>query len=80
MMAKWIEFKEINSAGKKTKMYTVVSKDTKDVLGIVKWYAPWRKYSFFPYSSTVFEWDCLRDISDFIQKETKEYKKYWYKS
>jgi len=43
-------------------------------IGIVKWYAPWRKYAFMPYSNTVFEQDCLRDIADFCERRTKEHK------
>ena len=45
------------------------------ILGAIKWYAPWRKYSFFPQPHTVFEKDCLREIADFCEKEMKEKKK-----
>ena len=72
---KWITIEKINNDGKKTDMFEVWSVYDKCSLGIIKWKANWRKYAFFPYPQTYFEQDCLRDISDFIQKTTKEYKK-----
>lgn len=37
-----------------------------DLLGTIKWHAPWRRYCFFPESDTIFEITCLNDITDFI--------------
>lgn len=37
-------------------------------LGIIKWYAPWRQYCFFPDSGCVFSKGCLNDIENFIQE------------
>ena len=36
-------------------------------LGQVKWYGPWRCYSFFPEAGTLFEKQCLRDIAAFCE-------------
>lgn len=46
--------------------------NTDDILGYIRWYAPWRKYSFLPCRETVFEQDCLRSIADFCEAETKK--------
>jgi hypothetical protein len=43
-------------------------------LGVVKWYAPWRKYCFYPHPHTIFEEVCLRDIAQFVQDRTAEHK------
>lgn len=65
---------------KKTAIWEVVTKDGQSILGQVRWYAPWRKYCFYPihgYAShiyVIFEQVCLRDIADFIESETKKHK------
>jgi len=41
-------------------------------LGEIRWYAPWRKYCFYPQSETVFDKGCLRDIADFCENRTEE--------
>lgn len=66
-MSKWINFSmEYNSGIKKTDTYLIETKDGQKCIGQIRWYAPWRKYSFFPNPNTVFENDCLRDIVKFI--------------
>ena len=68
-MAKWIRFIYLaNSKSGKTKVWQVETASG-EPLGEVKWFARWRKYSFFPLSHTVFEKDCLRDIADFCETE-----------
>lgn len=44
-------------------------------IGVVKWYAPWRRYCFFPDLNTVFEEKCLNEISDFIFTHTTAHKR-----
>ena len=67
MKNKWIEFNFVKDTGK-TKVYSVVAIDGCIILGVVKWYSPWRKYSFFPEPDTVFERDCLGYIIDLIEE------------
>jgi len=76
---KWITIETIDDGGKKTETFEVWSKYDACVLGIIKWRANWRKYAFFPYPQTSYEEDCMRDISDFIETKTKEYKRHWKK-
>lgn len=66
MSAKWISFQEVQTQ-KKTKTFTITANEGGQVLGEVKWYAPWRKYSFFPSQNTLFETQCLKDIVEFIE-------------
>lgn len=77
-MAKWIKFidEKLSESGK-TKIWRLVTISTFGVLlGEVRWYGPWRKYSFFPNRdlALVFEKDCLRDIADFCESETAKRK------
>lgn len=74
-MSKWIDFDYIgNSKSGKTKVWRVLTKDSNLLLGYIKWYAPWRKYSFFPESNTIFEETCLNDIANFCRDQKKELK------
>ena len=56
----------------KTSVWEVRNKYEYTLLGCVKWFAKFRKYSFFPEKDTVFEKDCLRDIADFCEERTGE--------
>ncbi len=74
-MAKWIDFRLLDRPeGRKTDIYNVWNKEFNSLIGKVSWYAPWRKYAFYPTSNTVFEQDCLKDISDFLNKLMEERK------
>lgn len=64
-MAKWIEFIEQPSKGV-TKIFKVSAKEGDQTLGIIKWFGNWRKYAFYPEANTIFEKDCLDDISTFL--------------
>jgi len=74
-MSKWIDIVPA-LPNKKTNVWHVNSKDSTRWfnLGVIKWFGRWRKYCFFPSLDTVFEEDCLRDISEFIERATKEHK------
>ena len=44
-------------------------------IGEIKWYGPWRKYSFFPVNGSVFEGFCLleiRNMLDLVMRDRKE--------
>jgi hypothetical protein len=77
---KYIQFIEhgVSPSGK-TKIWQITSKDDfNDFLGWIKWDGAWRCYSFYPTSNVdgglVFEKQCLRDIADFCEKQTKLHK------
>lgn len=55
-----------------TKRWTVFSAQGAGVeLGIVSWFAPWRRYTFSPKSETTFDQACLGELADFLRKETQ---------
>lgn len=67
MESKWIDFIEYESKGV-TKAFAVVPKENRaTVIGKVKWYGAWRCYAFFPAPNCVFETQCLKDITKFIE-------------
>lgn len=73
--SKWIEFVCIDRIqGHKTFTWRVVTKDGPSLLGDVKWYGPWRCYSFFPRPDCIFEKQCLRDIASFCEQQTQAHK------
>lgn len=70
---KYLNLVEINSPTK-TKVFDVLNKVFNTYLGQIKWYAPWRKYCYFPSDGLVFDEGCLADINDFINKLMFEWK------
>lgn len=52
-----------------------VKSQNHEILGGVSWYGPWRKYVFTAAGSQfIFDANCLREIADYCEKKTKEYK------
>lgn len=76
-MSKWIRFEELPKLkpSHKTDRWQVIANEGDDDLGEVYWNTGWRRYIFAPYSNCIFEQDCLRDIAEFIECQTKERKK-----
>jgi hypothetical protein len=52
----------------KTAVYDIISVHHRNKIGEVRWYSPWRQYVFEPEPLTVWNRDCLQDISVFLQK------------
>jgi hypothetical protein len=57
-----------NSLSGMTQIWKVESAHTGVDLGVVKWYASWRRYAFFP-GNTLFDADCLREIASFLTEQ-----------
>lgn len=71
----WLIFRDSGqSKSGKTKIWDVCSR-TNQILGLIFWYAPWRKYVFGPENGTVFDEKCLIDIAGFCQEKTREHKR-----
>jgi len=62
---KYLKFKLIEKK-EKTEVWEISSKLHGFRLGVIKWYGSWRQYAFFPEPETVFNKECMEDISDFI--------------
>lgn len=70
--SKYVRFVSLGTRpGRKTECWSVQSKETGDLLGDVRWWSAWRRYSFWPADHTVFEQTCLRDIANFIEDRTR---------
>ena len=68
---KWIVIDATIESSNKTKRFLVSTADRSARLGTISFYPRWRKYSFYPYPETLYESDCLRDIANFCESETK---------
>ena len=75
IQGKWIYFDLLEPLrkGQKTQIWQVMSQQG-GFLGDIKWYSPWRTYSFFPDSDTLYEDDCLKEIANFIGRLMNERK------
>lgn len=51
----------------KTEVWAVISTRHGDELGVIKWYGPWRQYAFFPRMGTVWNPDCLDQVTEQIR-------------
>ena len=72
--SKWLIFSLYENTGKTLK-YEVLTKDTASIkLGEVRWFGRWRQYAFFPNFETVFEKQCMRDITNFLETLMNERK------
>ena len=67
-------FNELNNVGKKTRWWEVTAIASDDVLGIVSFWGAWRKYVFKPNDATLYDASCLREIADFTERQTKEWR------
>lgn len=58
----------------RTKRWSVSAKADGACLGVVGWYAPWRRYVYWPRHATLYEEHCLRAIAGFCEAETLKHK------
>jgi len=65
---KYLMFRSIPNPNGKTEIWSVDSKSGGFPLGQIKWFGRWRQYCFFPASDTIFNTDCMRDISAKIKE------------
>jgi hypothetical protein len=72
---KWISCTLVDQPPqRKTKVWTVWSLQSAFYLGRVQWFSRWRRYCFFPNGQAAFEQDCLRDLAEFVESETKKHR------
>ena len=51
--------------------YDIINNRSCQQIGIIGWYAPWRKWCFSPCGTTIWSEDCLKAVQDAI-KNIKE--------
>ena len=44
------------------------------LVGTISWHAAWRRYTFTSEPYFVLDHECLREIANFLEKETREHK------
>ena len=64
MAKSFLKFTEIKDTGK-TKVFDV-SNLQGDSLGRIGWFAAWRRYTYWPVCTTVYDASCLKEITVFI--------------
>lgn len=72
-MTTFLCFEEMLGMSKKTKTWLVHSKQTRAMLGTVKWFASWRRYCFMPACQTTFDAKCLEEIEMFLNEKMAEH-------
>lgn len=68
MESKHLIFQLMGRTEEKTEVWRVVAKTGEVPLGQIRWFERWGKYCFFPSRQTVFDIDCMRDISGKIKE------------
>jgi hypothetical protein len=72
--SKWIMFSCYENTGKTLK-YNILTKDVPPLkLGEIRWFGRWRQYAFYPEPDTVFEKQCMKDITAFLERLMAERK------
>ena len=70
-MEEFITIKTEEIQNRKTPIYHIISKNSEDEIGIIKWFGAWRKYCFFPNGNTVWDNKCLQYIINFLNEKNK---------
>ena len=60
----------------KTQVWNIQSKSSNALLGLIKWYGPWRQYCFFPENETTFNSKCLDQIQTHINDLNRVHKEF----
>ena len=62
----------------KTRVFTVISRQSSVSLGVVRWHGAWWKYTYRPLdNSIILDAACLRDIADFCDLKTNAQRAHW---
>jgi hypothetical protein len=65
--SEYLKFSQLQARpGIKTEIWAVLSKKRGETLGTIQWYSPWRQYTFYPFSDTIYNRACLTDVAMFI--------------
>ncbi len=71
-MNSYLRFVERISPSGKTLVVSVESRRHGDVLGEIKWFGRWRQYALYPSAGTIWNPDCLDEISAEIRRMMQE--------
>lgn len=75
---KWLRFEQLPRLGKTNRFRVLTGEltgDQRTELGLVSWHGAWRRYAFSPAPGTLYEAVCLRDIANFCDRLTQEWRR-----
>jgi hypothetical protein len=72
----YVRFELSDQQKPKTHVWNVLSRSSDDLLGTIKWYAPWRQYVFFPEAETLYSSGCLAYIQKFVRSANSRQKQH----
>jgi hypothetical protein len=55
-------------AGAKTRVIEVRSRHRGDLLGVIRWWGPWRQYVFEPAGPSIYSAGCLADVQTALKE------------
>jgi len=55
-----------SSPSGKTRRFIVENRRRDEILGYIRWYGPWRQYTFYPEPLTVWSAGCLAEVQKYI--------------
>jgi len=68
---KWTYSRYVSqSKSGKTEIWVIAAVADNTPLGQVYWYASWRQYVFYPADHTLWNADCLEEVSEFVRSLT----------
>lgn len=70
----YLSFTLADAGQRKTNVWTVVNTAAGIQLGRVSFLGAWRAYVFVPNHKTLYDASCLRDIADFCESQTKQWR------
>ncbi|HFE9851216.1 TPA: hypothetical protein ACGBG5_001501 [Enterococcus faecalis] len=76
-MSDYLLFQEVPRRTGKTRRVLVGNKVTQRSLGAITFWPAWRKYVFAPDDLTLFDADCLNEISSKLTQMNKEIRAEW---
>lgn len=69
-----LQFSDVPFEGK-TRKISVSNSQNGVLIGMIKFYPQWRKYVFYPETYTLFDVDCLTEITQMLEYLMNERKK-----
>lgn len=72
MESKWIDFEDISyqfPSRTTTSTWCVRSKASGTPLGQIRWFGAWRQYCLYPNRVTIWNSECLNDVTTFIREQ-----------
>ena len=72
----YLEILDVTPKDRKTKIFKIWSLD-EDLLGEIRFWGPWRQYTFQPEPTTVFDTKCLTEINEVLVKLNTEIRNEW---